>query len=308
MELIRGIYNIKPAQKRCVVTIGNFDGVHLAHHALLEKLIQVAQDHGLPAVVILFEPQPNEYFSRGKITPRLMRLREKIMALQNHGIDRVLCLRFNSKLANLPAEKFIEEVLVEQLAIQHVIIGDDFHFGYQRHGNFALLKQFAEKYQFAAEQMPTILQHDLRISSSRIRIALEVGDLLTAKQLLGRSFAMSGRVAHGDKRGRMIGFPTANIFLHRKAVPIAGVYVVQMHGLSEQPIAGVANVGTRPTVDGTRSLLEVHLFNFQQEIYGAHVEVEFLAKLRDEKRYDSFELLRQQIMKDAEEAKHYFGM
>lgn len=307
MELIRGFKNLKPKHRGCVATIGNFDGVHLGHQELLKKLVAKAQELQLPAVVITFEPQPNEYFFKEKIPPRLMRLREKINALAEANIDRILVLRFNQHLANLTAQQFVEEILLNGLAIKYLMIGDDFRFGHKRQGDFSLLQTYAKKYHFLLENMPTFSMQGERVSSSRVRHALEQGDLITAEKLLGRKFSMSGKVAHGDKRGRIIGFPTANIYLHRKAVPLAGVFTVKVYGINEKSINGVANVGTRPTVGGTRSLLEVHLFDFNQDIYGEHVTVEFLKKLRDEKKYDSFELLKQQIFKDAEQAKEYFS-
>jgi riboflavin kinase/FMN adenylyltransferase len=306
MKFIRGLYNLSPEQKGCVVTIGNFDGMHCGHIELLKKLNAKAEQLQLPATVIIFEPQPNEYFGGAKTPPRLMRLREKLSVLQAQGVQQVLCLRFDKTLAALSAEQFVEQILIAGLQIKHLIIGDDFRFGYQRLGDFELLQRYAMSHNFTVDKIHTFLMQDERVSSSRVRRALEVGDLKIAEYLLGRPFTLSGRVAHGDKRGRIIGFPTANIYLHRKAVPIAGVYVVKMHGITRAGLPGVANVGTRPTVGGTRSLLEVHLFDFNRDIYGRHVEVEFIKKLRDEKRYDSFELLKEQIFKDAAQARQFF--
>lgn len=307
MELIRGIQNLKTKHQNCVVTIGNFDGVHLGHQNLLKKLTQKAQQFKLPATVIIFEPQPNEYFARDKTPPRLMRLREKLQVLTQFGVDRVLVLRFNKRLADLSAQQFVEEILIKKLATRYLIIGDDFRFGHARQGDFALLEQYAANNAFELEKMSTFSLDDERVSSTRVRQALEKGDLASAEKLLGRSFKISGRIAHGNKRGRIIGFPTANIYLHRKAVPILGVYVVKVYGLGDKPINGVANVGNRPTVDGTRSLLEIHLFDFDRDIYGQHVEVEFIHKLRDEKKFASFDLLKQQIFKDAKDAQKYFA-
>lgn len=306
MKFIRGLYNLPSNQAGSVVTIGNFDGIHRGHVELLKKLNTKAAELKLPATVIIFEPQPNEYFGGAKTPPRLMRLREKLSMLKKQGVQQVLCLNFNKMLAALSAEQFVEQVLIAGLNIKHLIIGDDFRFGYQRLGDFELLQRYAASHNFAVDKMPTFILQDERVSSSRIRRVLEAGDLKAASDLLGHPFTLSGRVAHGAKRGRIIGFPTANIYLHRKAVPIAGVYVVKMHGITRAALPGVANVGTRPTVDGTRSLLEVHLFDFNQDIYGRHVEVEFIKKLRDEKKYDSFELLKEQIFKDAAQARQFF--
>lgn len=306
MKFIRGLYNLPSNQTGCVVTIGNFDGIHRGHVELLKKLNVKAAELQLPATVIIFEPQPNEYFGGAKTPPRLMRLREKLSMLQKQGVQQVLCLNFNKTLAALSAEQFVEEVLIAGLNIKHLIIGDDFRFGSQRLGDFELLQRYAASHHFTVDKMSTFILQDERVSSSRVRRVLEAGDLKAASDLLGHPFTLSGRVAHGAKRGRIIGFPTANIYLHRKAVPIAGVYVVKMHGITRAALPGVANVGTRPTVGGTRSLLEVHLFDFNQDIYGRHVEVEFIKKLRDERKYDSFELLKEQIFKDAAQARKFF--
>ncbi len=305
MKLIREIFNLPPGFSGCVVTIGNFDGVHLGHQQLVQRLIEKSLELKQPSLVITFEPQPNEFFAPGKTPARLMRLREKLIALQDLGVNYVLGLRFNAALAQLSAEDFIKTILVEHLQASFVLVGDDFRFGAKREGNIELLKQRGPEYHFQAQSMPTFIMEGRRVSSSQVRMALEAGDLTKAQQFMGRRYGISGKVAHGDKRGRIIGFPTANLFLHRKAVPVQGVYVVLVHGLGEIPIEGVANVGNRPTIDGTRSLLEVHLFNFNRDIYGQHIYVEFIHKLRDEIRYPNFDLLRQQILKDAEEAKAY---
>jgi riboflavin kinase/FMN adenylyltransferase len=235
-----------------------------------------------------------------------MRLREKLSILKTFNLDYVLCLRFNRSLAALTAEEFIQKVLVDQLKISHIVVGDDFRFGAHRQGDIAVLKKIGERKGFSAESIKTYQVDGQRVSSSLVRQALASADLKMAERLLGRPFGMSGYVVHGHKRGRMIGFPTANIYLHRQTVPVLGVYAVNVYGLTDGTVHGVANVGTRPTVDGTRSLLEVHLFEFDRDIYGEHIYVEFMHKLRDEKRYDSFDLLKQQILKDAENAKLYF--
>lgn len=306
MEVIRGRYNIQAHHHGCALTIGNFDGVHLGHQALIAELKRRAQQHGLTSCVVTFEPHPYEYFDRN-VKPRLTRLREKLEALAHFGVDRVLVLPFNQDLADLSAEGFVREVLVKQLGAKAILIGDDFRFGHKRAGDIALLRSLSDCCGFVVADMPTLTHATDRVSSTLVRKALEVGDLTLASTLLGRPYSMSGRVAHGDKRGRTIGFPTANVFLHRKAVPISGVYCVVMHGLDEGTVTGVANVGNRPTVEGTRSLLEVHLFDFDREIYGEHVKVEFAQKLRDEKKYDSFDLLKVQIQLDAEQALQYFN-
>jgi len=307
MELIRGLHNLAPRHRGCAATIGNFDGVHLGHQAVLGQLAQKAADLRLPGTVILFEPQPQEFFRPGAAVARLMRLREKLAALSRYAVDRVLCLRFDRNLAGLTAAEFIRAVLVEGLGVRYLVVGDDFRFGRDRQGDFNQLRQAGETLGFPVVPMHTFAIDGSRVSSTRIRAALADGDLALAEKLLGRSFRLTGRVAHGDKRGRTIGVPTANIYLHRRQVPLAGVYVVEVFGPRDEPLAGVANIGTRPTVDGTRSLLEVHIFDFDRDIYGEYVEVEFLHKLRDEQRFDSFDALIDRIRRDITEARAWFG-
>lgn len=308
-KLIRGLNNIPTNLLGCVATIGNFDGIHLGHQALIAQLAQKSKALNLPSVLITFEPQPNEFFAQKDYIPaRLMRLREKLLALKEFPLDYVLCLRFDEKIASLSPTLFVQKILVEKLKIAHVLVGDDFHFGNHRAGDIAVLRQEGLRWNFTADSINTYKITENRVSSSRVRLALEAGDLVTARTLLGRNYGMSGRIVHGHKRGRIIGFPTANLFLHRKTVPIRGVYAVTIRGLNSDILYGVANIGIRPTVDGTHSLLEVHIFDFDRDIYGQYIFVEFVKKLRDEKRYDSFELLQQQILKDADEAREYFKM
>ena len=303
MELIRGYHNLRPRHRGCVATIGNFDGVHLGHQTVIGQLAEKASELRLPTVVVLFEPQPQEFFQPADAPARLMRLRDKFMALKCYSVDRVLCLRFGARLADMPAEDFIRTILAEGLGVRYLVVGDDFRFGRRRAGNFGMLQKAGAQYGFAVAPMHTFSVDGVRVSSTRIREALAAGDLGGAARLLGRGFRMSGRVAHGDKRGRTIGVPTANIHLHRKVAPVRGVYVVEMFGVSDGPVAGVANVGTRPTVEGTRTLLEVHLLDFDGDIYGRQVSVEFLHKLRDERRFASFDELKARIDQDIGEAR-----
>lgn len=307
MELIRGAHNLRPRHRGCVATIGNFDGVHLGHQAVLGQLGEQADERRLPAVVITFEPQPQEYFAPQQALPRLTRLREKVQALRRLRVDRVLCLRFDARLAAMPAPAFIQDLLVDGLDVRYLVVGDDFRFGHQRAGDFAMLQAAGRAQGFPVVNMHTFEIDGARVSSTRIRQALAAGDLALAEQLLGRPYRMSGRVAHGDRRGRTIGFPTANIHLHRKAAPVQGVYAVELFGVAGEPWRGVANVGSRPTVCGLRSLLEVHLFDFDGDLYGAHVHVDFLHKLRPEQRFESFAALQAQIQRDAEQARAYFS-
>jgi riboflavin kinase/FMN adenylyltransferase len=306
MELIRGIHNLRSRHRGCAATIGNFDGVHLGHQAVLGQLSERAVALHLPVTVITFEPQPREYFTPERVPPRLTRLREKVEVLRRFGVDRVLCLRFGDYLAGLPPQDFIRIILLEGLEAKYLVVGDDFRFGKYRTGNFALLERAGAAHGFPVVNMHTFNVDGARVSSTRVREALEAGDLASAEKLLGRPYRMSGRVAHGDKRGRTIGFPTANIFLHRTATPVQGVFAVELFGIEGEPVQGVANVGNRPTVDGTRSLLEVHLFNFHREIYGCHVQVEFLHKFRAERRFESFDALKRQIEEDVARAHAWF--
>jgi riboflavin kinase/FMN adenylyltransferase len=306
MELVRGLHNLRPEHRGCAATIGSFDGIHLGHQAVLTQLAAHGRERRLPVTLITFEPQPREYFMPQEAPPRLTRFREKLEVLQHCGIDRVVCLRFNAYLASLTADEFIQRIMLDGLAVKYLVVGDDFRFGKGRIGDYALLEQAGKTHGFPVVTMPTFNIGNHRVSSTRIRVALNKGDFNSAEALLGRPYWMSGRVAHGDKRGRTIGFPTANIFMHRNAVPVDGVFAVEMCGIDDRPIAGVANVGTRPTVDGSRALLEVHLFDFDRDIYGRHVQVSFLKKLRPERKFESFELLKRQIELDAEQARAFF--
>ncbi|VAW73859.1 FMN adenylyltransferase / Riboflavin kinase [hydrothermal vent metagenome] len=303
MFLIRGMHNLKAEHRNCVATIGNFDGVHLGHQAVISQLAEKAAELKLPACVVTFEPQAAEFFKPESSPARLTRFREKFIALQHFAVDRILCLPFNAALSALSAEEFIQKVLLEGLGVKYLVVGDDFRFGKGRRGDFELLTKAGQEYGFQVVHMHTFDVDESRVSSTRIRQALAQGELSLAKKLLGRGYRMSGRVAYGAQRGRTIGFPTANIFLHRQQVPLSGVFAVKMFGLESSPLQGVANIGTRPTVDGSQTLLEVHLFDFDQDIYGKHVQIEFIKKLRDEEKFDSFDELKQQILTDAQQAR-----
>lgn len=307
MELIRGLHNLRPEHKGCALTIGNFDGVHLGHQAVLGRLAEKAGEMQLPTVAMIFEPQPPEYFAPQQAPSRLMRLREKLLALRRYSVDRVLCVRFDARFASMSAQGFIEELLVARLGVKYLVVGDDFRFGHRRAGDFAMLQAAGDKYGFEVVNMHTFRIEHARVSSTRLRDALMSGDLDEAEQLLGRPYRMCGRVAHGDKRGRLMGFPTANIHLHRAASPVLGVYAVEMFGIPGEPVRGVANIGMRPTVDGRRCILEVHLFDFAQDIYGVHVQVDFLHKIRDERRFASLEELSRQIGLDVAAARDFFA-
>ncbi|EJN6827591.1 bifunctional riboflavin kinase/FMN adenylyltransferase [Vibrio cidicii] len=303
MELIRGIHNIRSQHRGCVLTIGNFDGVHLGHQQVLRQVSLQARAMSLPSVVMTFEPQPMELFAKDKAPARLTRLRDKFVQLGKLGLDRLLCVNFNRHFAALDAEAFIRDLLVERLGVKFLVVGDDFCFGKARQGNFAMLQAAGEKYGFTVVNTQSFCLEQLRVSSTAIREALADDDLPAAAQMLGRDYSISGRVSHGRKLGRTIGFPTANIPLKRCVSPVSGVYVVQALGLAQNAIGGVANIGQRPTVNGVRQQLEVHLFDFQANLYGKQLEVVLLHKLRDEKKFESFDALKQQIELDAEAAR-----
>ncbi len=305
---MRGLTHIEPMRSGCVLTIGNFDGVHQGHRAVIEKLAQSGRKMGLPVVVVIFEPQPLEYFLGDNAPSRLTRLREKVIQLASLPVDNVLIVPFNQYLANLDADTFINDILLKKLNIKYLVVGDDFRFGKARRGNFALLKEKGRELGFKVENTESYLLSGLRISSTLIRDALEAGNLELAATMLGRPYSVCGRVAHGDKRGRTLGFPTANIEMFRKNTPIEGVFAVIMTGIDGLKIPGVANVGTRPTVAGNaRVILETHLFDFNRDIYGHYVEVHFRKKIRDEVRFHSLEALKAQIIKDVAEAKKIFA-
>ena len=306
MELIRGLYNLRPRHRGCVVAIGNFDGVHLGHQAVLGQLSEKSAEAGLPSTVITFEPHPQEFFAITNVPPRLTRFREKMQALRRYAVDRILCLRFNQALAQMPAEDFISEVLVAGLGSHFLVVGDDFRFGHKRRGDASLLREAGEREGFQVIKMHNFNVDGTRVSSTLIRKALAQGDLSAAEKMLGRSYRMSGRIVYGDQRGRTIGYPTANIYLHRRATPLMGVYAVEVFGLDSEPLKGVANIGMRPTVNGRTCLLEVHIFDFAGDIYGRHVQVEFLTRLRGEKRFESLDALKQQIQQDERAARAFF--
>lgn len=308
MRLLRGLNHLEPLRDGCVLTIGNFDGLHLGHQRVIERVAEHGRRLQLPTVAMVFEPQPLEYFLGDHAPSRLTRLREKAIQFAKLPIDRLLVLPFNRTLADYDAEQFIRDILIGKLNIKHLVIGDDFHFGKARRGNFALLQHRGAEYGFSVESTDSFELAGLRISSTLIRDALGEGDLTQAKLLLGRDYSVCGRVAHGDKRGRQLGFPTANLQMFRKNIPLVGVFAVTMTGLGERELHGVANLGNRPTVDGAgTAVLETHLFDFNRNIYGHYVEVHFKAKLRDEIRFASLDELKAQIARDVEAARIFFA-
>ncbi|NLJ93535.1 MAG: bifunctional riboflavin kinase/FAD synthetase [Aeromonadales bacterium] len=306
MELIRGIHNIKPWHRGCVLTIGNFDGVHLGHQSVLRRLTEQAQRLGVASCVMVFEPQPRELFTGDQAPPRLTRLREKYQQLARLGIDRLLCVRFNADFAAQSPDHFIRGLLVDKLGVRFLVVGDDFRFGQNRGGDFAQLTRAGRAFDFEVVSTQSWCMNRQRVSSTLIRKALGEDQLEAAAQMLGRRFSVCGRVAHGAKLGRTIGFPTANVALKRQVIPVSGVYAVDLW-LNGQRYPGVANIGDKPTVNGSQSLLEVHLFDFSGDLYGKQVEVELRHKLRNEQKFASFALLKEQIQRDAAAARQWFA-
>lgn len=308
MRLVSGLQAIDEVAAGSVATIGNFDGVHRGHQQVIHQLAGEGRRLGLPVVVLLFEPQPREFFFPEASPARLTRLREKLIQLGRLPIDLVLLLRFNRNLADLPADIFVRRILVDRLNVKFLVVGDDFRFGQHRAGDFAHLCKAGEKYGFRVRDTESVLHDGRRISSTLIRESLAEDRLDTAEQLLGRPYAMCGRVVPGDQRGRQLGFPTANIAVARRNAPLQGVFAVTMRGFGEQPLPGVANIGFRPTVQGNRQLLlEVHLLDFEHDLYGQRLEVCFHRKLRNERRFSDLRALRAQIERDVQAARRYFS-
>ncbi|HSD44602.1 MAG TPA: bifunctional riboflavin kinase/FAD synthetase [Burkholderiales bacterium] len=286
------------------LTIGNFDGVHNGHQAMLARLAATARARGISATVLTFEPHPREFFAPQSAPTRLTNLREKLELLAAHGVDRVHVQRFSAAFAALSPEAFVERMVVGALGARWVLVGDDFRFGAKRAGDFASLADAARRHGFDLEAMPTVSNGGVRVSSSAVRDALARGDLARAHALLGRPYSISGRVVHGEKLGRGLGFATANVQLKHNRPPLGGIFAVRVHGIGAAPRQGVASLGVRPTVKaGGKAVLEVHLFDFAGDLYGAHLRVEFLAKLRDEEKYSDLDALKAQIARDCAAAR-----
>lgn len=308
MRVIRGLTQLTPWTQGCLLTIGNFDGVHLGHQALIQKLAQRARVLRLPVVVMLFEPQPLEYFLTTQAPARLTSLREKVVQFSRLPVDSLLVLKFNQALAELSAEDFVRKILLDALNVKHLVVGDDFHFGKNRTGNFIFLQMLGARYGFTVEDTQAFLLNGVRVSSTAVRSALSAGDLTTAAHLLGRNFALSGRVVYGKQLGRTLGYPTINIPLRQPGVPLSGVFAIELVGLRERPLQGVANIGIRPTLAANGGwLLEAHLFDFNDQCYGCSVEIQLLHKLRDEQTFSALSALKAQIAQDVLAAKQFFA-
>jgi riboflavin kinase / FMN adenylyltransferase len=303
MQLIRGLHHLKDRPLAgAVVTIGNYDGLHLGHHKIINFVKQKSQELNLPAVVIIFEPQPQEFFT-GVKSERLTSLREKLILLKESRIDIVLILSFNAYLAAITAEQFIDKILIAAIGVRHLMVGDDFVFGHGRSGDFSLLQKFATNGKFQITQIPSYKVDGVRVSSSLIRSALAASDFTLATKLLGRNYSISGRVIKGNNLGHTIGFPTANLSLCLRELPFAGVYLVKICDLELKPLFGLANIGFRPTFNGKRKSFEVYIFDFNADIYHQRLTIQFITKVRDEKKFNSKEELQTQIAKDLTRAK-----
>lgn len=302
MELIRGLESLKPRYRGSVASIGNFDGVHLGHLAVLKELGAKSRELQLPATLVVFEPMPQEYFAPERAPARLTRFAEKWPLLKAAGVERVLCLRFGRKLAEMAPEAFIELVLVQGLGVKHLTVGDDFRFGRDRRGDFALLKQAGAANDFEVRDTASLSLEGERVSSSRIRALLIEGDVQSAARLLGRPYTLSGRVIYGEQLGRKLGFPTANMALRRRQPPVSGIFAARVHGLGGKPRDGVTYVGMRPALGGTKPVLETYLPGFSGEIYGRRLQVELLQHLREDRHFDSLDALTEQMNEDVQAA------
>lgn len=303
MELIRGIHNIRPRHRGAAVTIGNFDGVHLGHQAMIAKLRETAARRGRPAYVVTFEPHPAEYLTPLRAPARLTGLREKLQRLASTGIDGVCVLKFDRDLAGSDAVSFANDLLSGQLDVSHILIGDDFRFGSARGGDWQLLQELGQRAGFDVCSMATVEIDQERVSSTRIRAALAVGDFVAAEQLLGLPYRVSGRVVHGDAMGRRLGWPTANLRLPAARLPLQGIYAARAYGGGLQGWPAAVSVGVRPTVDGRMTVFEAHLIGFTGDLYGSHMSVEPVKRLRGAQQFADLDALAAQIGRDIETAK-----
>lgn len=308
MELIRGLHNMRPRHRGCVVTIGAFDGVHLGHQAVIEHLLEKSAELAVPSAIIVFEPLPREYLSPIKAPARIMSFREKFLALRELGVDRLLRVRFNEHLRGMSAQQFVDDIFVAGLGVRYVALGDDFRFGNDREGDLEFIRQQGPQHGYEAGPTPTLLMDDERVSSTRIRSALENARFEEASSLLGRPYSISGKVVYGRQLGQTLGTPTANLALRRLRAPLSGVYVVEVSGAGLDRAKGVANVGVRPTVDDSiKANLEVHLLDREIGLYGQHIDVTFRHKLREEKKFGSVDELKENIARDIENTRDWFN-
>jgi len=303
MELVRGLHNISQRHAGCVLTVGNYDGVHLGHQQMIGVLKSRAGELGGAATVLVFEPSSKEFIDPEGAPPRLTRWREKFLALAAQGVDRLVTLRFDEGIRAMTPRQFVDDLIVGGLRARHVVVGDDFRYGCNAGGTIESLRAAGKQHGFGVEQMAPFVFDGVRVSSTVVRNRLEVGDFEGAALLLGRRYRMIGRVVHGNELGRTLGFPTANLRLMRRKSPVHGILAVRVFGIEARPMHAVASLGTRPTIGGSEVLLEVHVFDFSGDIYGRLIEVEFIAKLRDEIKFDSLEALMAQMKVDAAQAR-----
>ena len=313
MEFFRGLHSLPPDAKSgpgpCVATIGNFDGVHRGHLQVVSALRKEGERRGLPVAVVVFEPTPQEFFAGDRSPARLTRFGEKYHLLEDAGVDKLVCLRFGSELSAMGPEEFVQRLLIDGMQLRHFVVGDDFRFGKDRAGDFKFLVEAGEQAGFAVEKMDSFILDSVRVSSSNIRQALKHGDLAQAERWLGRPYGMKGRVIKGEKLGRKLGFPTANIHPRRTVCPVHGIYAVRVNGAGLGEWPGVASIGNRPTVtDGEEIVLEVHLFDFSGNLYAETLEVLLLHKIREEKHFASIEALTEEMKNDAEQARNLLGI
>jgi riboflavin kinase/FMN adenylyltransferase len=303
MELVRGLHNISRRHQGCVLTVGNYDGVHLGHQKMIGVLKSRAAELRSTATVLVFEPSSKEFIDPEGAPPRLTRWREKFLALAAQGVDRLVTLRFDEYMRAMTHECFVEELIVEGLGTRHMVVGNDFRYGCNAGGTIDNLRAAGEAHGFGVEQIAPFVFDGVRVSSTAVRERLASSDFAGAARLLGRPYRMLGRVVHGTELGRKLGFPTANLRLMRRKPPVQGVMAVRVFGIEPEPMPAVASLGTRPTVDGKNMLLEVHVFDFAGDLYGREIEVEFVAKLRDEVKFDSLDALTAQMHTDAAQAR-----
>jgi riboflavin kinase / FMN adenylyltransferase len=303
MELVRGLHNISRRHQGCVLTVGNYDGVHLGHQKMIGVLKSRAVELRLNSTVLVFEPSSKEFIDPEGAPPRLTRWREKFLALAAQGVDRLVTLRFDEYMRLMTHECFVDELIVGTLRTRHMVVGNDFRYGCNAGGTIDSLRAAGEAQGFGVEQIAPFVFDGVRVSSTAVRERLAQSDFAGAERLLGRPYSMLGRVVHGNELGRKLGFPTANLRLMRRKPPVQGVMAVRVFGIAPEPLKAVASLGTRPTVDGKNMLLEVHVFDFSGDLYGQEIEVEFVAKLRDEIKFDSLDALTAQMQSDAAQAR-----
>jgi riboflavin kinase/FMN adenylyltransferase len=303
MELVRGLHNLPRRPSGCVLTVGNYDGVHLGHQQMIEVLKARARELGTAATVLAFEPSSKEFIDPDGAPARLTRWREKFVALAQRGVERLITLRFDERMRSMTPQRFVDELLVEALGARHVVVGDDFRYGCQARGTIETLREAGAQAGFGVEQIAPFVFDGVRVSSTAVRARLGEGDYSGAARLLGRPYRMVGRVVHGNELGRTLGFPTANVRVMRRKSPVQGILAVRVYGIEKKALPAVASLGSRPTVGGREVLLEVHVFDFSDDLYGCEIEVEFIAKLRDEIKFDSLNALTEQMKIDATQAR-----